>query len=376
MDGLKKPPKARSLPPPGEAFDKARPRAKAKALPNNKALAKKPAALKKKPAKVKPPAPSSRAGGKSEGQVEAGSGVTKPASGKKGKQAKTRAPSIWDFVRHESVGTGGSFSASRKKMKREGVLVRPTANTVWIRKNQESRKTAKVPAKFGTKPQAKTEDKPFRVMDLPEELRAMIWRKAVVYEHCFVWPENERGHEQPDLAMTCRQVRQEVLPIFYAVNTFAVDITGTGSFKSLPMLNKWASALQGMDGKTGWFSMIRKWSFNYTPAVRTEVANGKKETFFDDACVAVTFHKRQLDGLFWDAQIEIHREAFCIFPIHDKFGSCKVHTVPGWLNEPVIAVTEAAKGRDIDDRMIVQLAMKINRQNSRLTEFRCEEIYA
>jgi hypothetical protein len=367
----KKPPKPRSLPPPGEAFERARPKVKAKALPKAKAAAKKPVAAKKTPAKLKPSPASGNDAGQGAGQVKAGNGVTKQAPGKKGKQAKTKVPSIWDFVKHESVGTGGSFSASRKKPERESVLMRPTAMTKQLKEKHAGGKNAKKMAKSSVNTEAKGEAKVFRVMDLPEELRITIWRHAVVYPH-FVWPEERRGQEQPDLTMTCRQVRHEALSIFYAENIFAIDIT---KYKRIvPFIQKWACALQGTNGEPGWFSMIRKWSFNYTPEVKTEIVNGEKKKFFDDAYVAVTFRRRQLGGVLWDADIEIHREAFCMFPMYDEFGRCIVHTLPECLNEPVIAVTEAAKGRYIDQKMITQLATKISRETDRLTELRCEEI--
>ena len=386
----KKLPKPRSLPPPGEAFEKASPKAKVKAIPKARGAAKEPAASKKAPPKLKPSAAKSTDGGQSAGQVKAGNGVTKPAPAKKGKQAKVKTPSMWDFIKHESVGVSGSFSASRKKVERESVLVRPTAMTAHLKAKQAGGTATKKVAKPSVKTEAKAEAKVFRIMDLLEELRAMIWREAVVYPH-FVWPGEDRGREQPDLAMTCRQVREEVLPIFYTENIFAIDITrfsekavykggktasGVTGIAAIP---RWANALGGTADKPDWFSMIRKWSFSYLPDNRTKpsmvpgiACSGKVDS---DAVVSVAFSKKQqLGGMFWDANVEIHRSSFCLLPMQGGFGSCKVQTVPEWLNEPVIAVTEAAKGGKIDHKMITELAKRIMARVDRLCELRCEEI--
>jgi hypothetical protein len=52
-----------------------------------------------------------------------------------------------------------------------------------------------------------------------------------------------------------------------------------------------------------------------------------------------------------------------------------VQTVPAWLNDPVIAITEAAKGGSIDEKMITGLAKEIVRKASHLEKLRCEPVF-
>jgi hypothetical protein len=71
----------------------------------------------------------------------------------------------------------------------------------------------------------------FRLLDLPAELRNRIYHFAVVNEkpidiiHHKRWRRAE-ALQQPALASTCKQLRKEVLPIFYGGNSFVLDTVG------------------------------------------------------------------------------------------------------------------------------------------------------
>ncbi|KAI7546747.1 hypothetical protein KC331_g5431, partial [Hortaea werneckii] len=115
----------------------------------------------------------------------------------------------------------------------------------------------------------------FRFMDLPKEVRANIYRSVVVESKVFVRPDSAMGREQPDLAMVSRQLRDEVLPIFYAENVFAIDLvpmqpakagagdrtTATKPLVGLLAIEGWAKVMQ----KGDWLKFIRHWVFDYAP---------------------------------------------------------------------------------------------------------------
>ncbi|KAK3636523.1 hypothetical protein LTR56_014149 [Elasticomyces elasticus] len=72
--------------------------------------------------------------------------------------------------------------------------------------------------------------KPFRLLDLPRELRDVIYRYATVEdEHLLLsgpcthqdWPKAV----QPAITRVNRQLRHEILPMFYTENTFEAHIT-------------------------------------------------------------------------------------------------------------------------------------------------------
>ena len=69
------------------------------------------------------------------------------------------------------------------------------------------------------------------LLDLPAELRNLIYHFAVVNEKPIKiiqdeWRGEAEAPKQPALAMTCKQIRDEVLPVFYGANTFVYDPAG------------------------------------------------------------------------------------------------------------------------------------------------------
>ncbi|KAL9531277.1 hypothetical protein SMMN14_05269 [Sphaerulina musiva] len=64
---------------------------------------------------------------------------------------------------------------------------------------------------------------PFRLLDLPAEMRVRIWEDAL--QEPFVL--RLRSFATPALARTSRQLRQECLPIWFATNTFVAEVKST-----------------------------------------------------------------------------------------------------------------------------------------------------
>ncbi|KAK5121490.1 hypothetical protein LTR85_005323 [Meristemomyces frigidus] len=62
-----------------------------------------------------------------------------------------------------------------------------------------------------------------RLLDLPAELRNLIYAFAVVQDEPIPIPTEAPYIQEPALLATNRQVRAECLPIYYGSNTFAAD---------------------------------------------------------------------------------------------------------------------------------------------------------
>ena len=244
------------------------------------------------------------------------------------------------------------------------------------------------------RPKAKDEKvEVFRIMDLPKELRTQIWELVVVDTKFFVWPDSKTGCEEPDLAKVTRAVREEVLPIYYSKNTFAVDIGSrsgsaiskkrtanskdakTGLMPSgLVAIERWAEVLE----ESGWFRMIRNWAISYYPMTAGFDCEGHsmyEKLEEDESFIASVCFFKKPDSESWGAIVEVHRDAFCMLLGHDAYGLCKVEKVPEWLNDAVISVVDAAKGGMIDGGMILGLAAVIKQRATELTEARCSEVW-
>lgn len=362
-----KKPKLRSMAPPGEA--EATGTERGRKASRARAKAKKEAAAKKTTAKAKASATNANGGKAANGGTMAEkAGVTKNA-----KPAKPKAPSVYDAALWGFETGMGIQALLKNKNKKKGseqssVLMRPTIGTAKFRDRFVGKKTGKeakkaIEAKFGKI------DKVFRVMDLPKELRTMVWRHAVVCDDAFITPQLDTSREQPDLAMTCRQVREEVLPIFYGENMFSIDISlSTPAFHTPVerLFQKWGGVLRGSVGKPGTFSMIRKWVFSYSSIAVFGLGQG--------FVVALNFAKKQVaGGISWDANIEVHRRPCCVIPTKEEFGMCHVETVPESLNEPIISITERAKGGHITLDMIRELITKIRSEAAWTAMHMCED---
>ncbi|KAI4849239.1 hypothetical protein E4T44_03469 [Aureobasidium sp. EXF-8845] len=64
------------------------------------------------------------------------------------------------------------------------------------------------------------EHRTFQLMDLPDELRVMIYEHALLSEGCFVVNDSKK----PALLSVSRQVRQEASPLFFQINKFELRV--------------------------------------------------------------------------------------------------------------------------------------------------------
>lgn len=201
-----------------------------------------------------------------------------------------------------------------------------------------------------------------------------------------MWPESKTGGEQPDLAMVGREVREDVLGVYYGENIFAVDITphfawhvekrlgGTrGGFipvTSVEALERWGTPLE----KDGWFGMIRKWVFSYAPpSTRCGFGirgGGQVEQNF---VVFVSFkpEQRKDESKTWSAVVEVHRRANCVIPAAVNCGQCIVRAAPEWLNKAVFEAMDGADAGGIKAKSVVTLAETIRSRAAELKDEKC-----
>jgi hypothetical protein len=285
-------------------------------------------------------------------------------------------------VAGSDTGRGGNRKGKTKA--RESVLVRPTERTK--RMQQQSQLQQDQAGSISTSPpvaikreEDETNSRPTsqaNLMDLPLELRQRIWRLAVVKTHFFVYPAID--HEQPDLAMTSRQVRSEVLPLYYGESTFAIEIpvstdleSGKKNAKvagrvSLAPVEKWMAALADREH----VQTIRKWALSWAPPA-AEIRSGTDGAEDREVIVSICYPKpaASASGQAVRPVVEIHRQAFCLLGSHELYGSCVGRCYPQWLNDAVAAAVLA----EVEDRgkQIVLVAKDVERRGVELVGSRC-----
>lgn len=219
------------------------------------------------------------------------------------------------------------------------------------------------------------------LIDLPREIRDGIWRLAVKRQKYVVDPTLPSGGEQPDLAMTCRLIRVEVLPIFYAENTFRVEASALkpdlgwmdeaedfeGKEKNRSQQKafaSWAAAIE----HAGWFSKIRRWCIECrgTQSVLDVVPSRRY-----DRMVMVSLILKPLENNVWGAEVEIHIDARCILPGSAGMWRCVVKQTPIWLNERIIELLDSARGGAVDGSAVVKLSRALQNRARDLVDLRC-----
>ena len=334
-----------SLPPPGEAFQ-----------PESRGL-KKVAWKKKKPMttrekeKANGLLANTETGGPEKLQI-------------KGKLVSKKKKSTFDMVMDQTA------SSPKHASKMQKVTDRPTYRTE--RMQEDAARLAKMSGTDEKQSgEAATAKEPFKLMKLPQELRAEIWKLVVVDTKFFIWPSLPSGREQPDLAMVNHQIRAEVLPLFYRFNIFAIEIgpreyvgKQTGAIE---VVMKWCKMLE----RGGWFSNIQSWAFCYDPQDPTcsMVRYG-----LACACVFVQFARGENEASkrsAWNASVEVHKEARCVLRGTPQYGNCILGTTPEWLNKHIIDITDSARGRDLRRLDISQLARSISDKARSLSAARC-----
>lgn len=287
-----------------------------------------------------------------------------------------------------AVASGNQRKGGKGKAKeRESVLVRPTERTrrmQQVRQRQQHGEGEGDIAPASPSAKIKREDADdvpsnaqANLMSLPLELRQRIWRLAVVETQFFVYPAI--NHEQPDLAMTSRQIRGEVLPLYYGENTFAVEIpvsAGPGEGKkkastpkkgSLEPVKKWVAALA--DG--GHVETIRKWAFSWAPPVE-DLRVGSGHAGDREVIVSICYHEPGSAGVKGSRpEVEIHQQAFCLLQSHELFHPCVRRCYPTWLDDAV-AVAALAAGQD-RGKQIMLVAREVEKMGGELIGSRCED---
>ena len=183
----------------------------------------------------------------------------------------------------QTVASSGPKSRAKGKAReRESVLVRPTERTRRMQQSRQRLGTLAASSDIikredGNGPSSNPRAS---LMSLPLELQQRIWRLVVVETQFFVYPAINQ--EQPDLAMTSRKIRNDVLPLYYGENTFAIEIPASVEGKrkskdpertSLLLVRKWMAALEGRE----YFGTIKKWALSWAPPPIRDVRVGGPE---------------------------------------------------------------------------------------------------
>jgi hypothetical protein len=272
-------------------------------------------------------------------------------------------------------GAGGAAAAAGGKGKakavaRESVLVRPTERTVRLKADVD-RSDFPVWIKSEHQDEHDISSGSSRLMKLPLELRQRIWRLVVVETQFFVYPAISA--EQPDLAMTSRQIRSEVLPVYYGENTFALEIpvgtTGRNMKSgrvSLEPVRKWTAALEA----GGHMGTIKKWALSLVLPAGGEASVGMSKLKSDrEILISLKYPK---SGTKKDVQpdVEIHRQGACLLPGHKEYRQCVKRTCyPIWVDDALAAAFVAEK----EDRgkQVTLFAASIEKKGRELVGSRC-----
>jgi hypothetical protein len=255
---------------------------------------------------------------------------------------------------------GGGGGAGKAKVVRESVLVRATERTMRLKAEMDLSTTIE-------SEQQDDSSSGSHLMTLPLEVRQRIWRLVVVEKQFFVYPVI--SPEQPDLAMTSRQIRGEVLPLYYGENTFAVEIPvetmGRTGRLSLEPVRKWAAALEG----GGHLGTIRKWALSLVLPASSVAGVGTSKLKSDRELVISLQYPKSGTNKHVQPDIEIHRKGSCLLPSHEEHRQCARMCYPRWVDDALAAALLAEK----EDRgkQVVLFAVSIGRKGHELIGSQC-----
>lgn len=401
----KKKKKIAVLPPPAELEAEALLRAQAKAnAKNKKKTSKKPLTTKDKIAASAVGRKKKQAAGSIENDgdgLKAAGGRSKGAKGDSGAAKGEKPRNLMDIMRdlgqmssaaaptpvkstvagkvQTVAGSGRGGHGKGKAKAKESVLVRPTERTKRMKQSQlHQAGTSKSSPPVAIKQEDDNESPPSAhgsLMDLPLEVRQRIWRLAVVETQFFVYPAIDQ--EQPDLAMTSRQVRSEVLPLFYGENTFAIEIPASAGVESgtkkarvaervsLEPVKKWMSSMADKD----YVQTIGNWAFSWAPPL-TDVGAGAGESGDREVIVSIRYPMpASADRRDVQPEVEIHQQAFCLLESHKLFNPCLRRCYPRWLDDTVAAAVLAG-GSDRGQQMML-IANDVEKRGGELVGSRC-----
>lgn len=301
------------------------------------------------------------------------------AAEEKAKEPKKKYASMMTSLRSQ-----GSTSTPVKIKGPQPIFLRRTARSekyfraklrAWQQSTAGQKKNTEFP---GTDAEInvafKKKMKAFAFLDLPEELRLMVYSLVVIDDEFFIWPDSPTGAEQPDISMVCRQLRKEVLPVFYGGNTFAIDIGPQKTYATpnkkakqklspIGALEKWAKVI----GKTGSFSMIKSWAFSYVPLDALS-SFSRSDDGSITVLVSIVFIGKDKERT---AQVQVHRDATCIMTGHAECGNCEVQCSPAWLNDDVIRILDGSEEGGGKPAAVVHFAGELRMKAAELKVYRC-----
>ena len=260
-------------------------------------------------------------------------------------------------------GGGGGSGQAKAKGSGESVIVRPTERTKRLRGGFQPSTIS-----IGNESQVDLSSGS-RLMALPLGVRQRIWRLVVVETRFFVYPAIST--EQPDLAMTSRQVRGEVLPLYYGENTFAVEVSvemerkvGSGRV-SLGLVQKWMAALE----KDGHVATIAKWALSLAiPAGDAADPGMPKQKNDREVLISIQYPTAEPEK-HGQPEVEIHRQGFCLLPSHEEYRRCVRMCYPRWVDDALAAAFLAE--RHDRGKQVILFAACIERKGHELVESRC-----
>lgn len=252
-------------------------------------------------------------------KISAPDKIVMPKTTRKSKTKRPVVKSIYDEVRKSSFRK----EEPSKKPSRPSVLVRSTTKAMIHAENHIG------PVDMEREPHTQQAGGRCMLTAMPPEILTRICRYAVVDPSHFVYPVSITGKEQPDLAMSCRALRAVVLPIYYAENVFALDMTASFGPRAKKVL-LWMQALQL------WTPHIQRWTFVIE----------KNSSQPDDEVQAVLLslvtrppEKESDHGYSVPSPvIEVHRSARCLMSsVNGDQDQCTIQMNPTWLIESVIS---------------------------------------
>lgn len=307
--------------------------------------------------------------------------VTKPTSGGKKKGAassKAKVPSMYQAVMNSTYNSmlAGSQASTQS---RESVLSRATAKTKHLRKVAEQKLPLPCNGNDWTKSHGEQTDfiNVFnRKLDKP--LRAKIFRLVVVDNAHLVYV-GASTKEQPDLAMTCRAIRREVLYLYYSENTFAIMLEGfRGKKKEKHPPENWLVMME----QSGHLRHVRSWAFADEVKIKsTEESNAMMpiHTARRPIIEAMVISLKQVekdaaedqDGTSWSGP-QVHSDARCILSGDNK-GSCEIKKCPSNLNKIVIDGMHDRVDGTITVQGMIGMLKSFAKQANEILELRCEQ---
>jgi hypothetical protein len=301
----------------------------------------------------------------------AGGGDGKAPKVGKGKKAAAEKPkNLMDFMRDfkqvpsaakNGEAKGKKAAGGKAKVARESVLVRATERTMRLKAEMTCSATIESENEQDVSSGSRL------LMSLPLEVRQRILRLVVVERHFFVYPAI--SPEQPDLAMTGRQIRGEVLPLYYGENTFAVEIPaetmGRSGRVSFEPLRKWTVALAG----GGHLGTIRKWALSLVLPASGVASVGTSKLNSDREVILSLQYPKSGTNKHVQPDIEIHRKGACLLPGHEEHRPCAQMCYPRWVDDALAAAFLAE--REDRGKQVLLFAASIGRKGHGLVGSQC-----